>query len=189
MKHKLLISLLIGMLLLASVGTAAAAPAEMGNRDSVLGDVKSIGGTAFTLSTPERGDVQVQTLDRTRYRAKDNAGFSLDDLTVGDRVAVQGRWQDGKLQANLVVLIPDELRDKVMGQVQAITGSTIAITKPDGSSLKVATTGETKYHAKGITNPTLADIKPGDVIVATGKLAGDTLTASHVAFHTPRAKT
>ncbi len=188
MKHKLLMSLLVGVLLLATGGTAAAAPAEVGNRDGVSGDVKSISGAAFTLTTPERGDVQVQTTDRTRYRAKGNPDFSLDDLKVGDRVAVQGRWQDGKLQANLVGLIPDELRDKVMGQVQAVTGSTIAITKPDGSSLEVATTDETKYHAQGVADPALADIKPGDVIIATGKLAGDTLTASHVGFQTPRAK-
>ncbi len=189
MKHKWLIGLLVGSLLLATVGTAAAAPAAIGSRDSVMGDVKSISGATFTLTTPERGDVQVQTTDRTRYRAKGNADFSLADLKVGDRVAVQGRWQDGKLQANLVGLIPDELRDKVLGQVQAITGSTIAIIRPDGSPLKVATTDETKYHAKGIENPSLADIKVGDVLIATGKLEGDTLTASHVGFHMPRAKT
>jgi Domain of unknown function (DUF5666) len=189
MKHKMLMSLVVVALLLATVGTAAAAPADAGGRDGVIGDVKSISGTAFTLTTLERGDVQVQTTDRTRYRAKDNATFSLADLKVGDRVAVQGRWQDGKLQANVVGLIPAKLRDKALGQVQSISGSTIAITKPDGSSLNVATNAETKFHAKGIQNPALADIKIGAVVVVTGKLAGDTLAASHVGFHTPREKT
>lgn len=189
MKHKLLMSLVVVALLLTTVGTAAAAPAEVGNRDAVIGDVKSISGTVFTLTTPERGDVQVQTTDRTRYRAKDAPDFSLADLKVGDRVTAQGRWQDGKLQAIVVGLIPAELRDKAMGQVQSISGSTIAITKPDGSALSVATTNETKYHTKGIENPSLADIKVGDVIIATGVLEDETLTASHVGFQTPRAKT
>ena len=189
MKHKMLMSLIVVALLLVTVGTAAAAPAEVGNRDAVIGDVKSISGTIFTLTTPERGDVQIQTTDRTRYRAKDNPNFSLADLKVGDRVTVQGRWQDGKLQANVVGLIPAELRDKVMGQVQSISGSTIAITKPDGSALSVVTTADTKFHAKGIENPSLADIKVGDIVVAVGQLDGDTLTAAQVGFQTPRAKT
>jgi hypothetical protein len=161
----------------------------VGNRDAQIGEVTAISGATFTLATPQRGDVQVQTTDRTRYRAKDNSNFSLADLKVGDRVAVQGRWRDGKLQANVVGLIPPELRDKATGLVQSITGSTLVLTKPDGSSLSVATTAETKYHAQGIENPSLADIQVGDVIIATGILEGDTLTASHVGFHTPRAKT
>jgi hypothetical protein len=185
----MLVGLMVVALLVGTVGTAAAAPAADWGRDGVVGDVKSISGTAFTLTTPERGDVQVQTSERTRYRAKDNPDFSLADLKVGDRVAVQGRWQGGKLQANVVGLIPAELRDKAMGQVQSISGSTIALTKPDGSALNVATTDGTKYHAKGLENPSLADIKVGDVVIATGVLEGNTLTASHVGFQTPRAKT
>jgi hypothetical protein len=189
MKHKLLMSLVVVALLMGTVGTAAAAPAADWGRDGVIGDVKVISGAVLTLTTPERGDVQVQTTDRTRYRAKDNPDFSLADLKVGDRVAVQGRWQDGKLQANVVGLIPAELRDKALGQVQSISGSTIALTRPDGSALNVATTDGTKYHTKGLENPSLADIKVGDVVIATGVLEDDTLTASHVGFQTPRAKT
>jgi hypothetical protein len=189
MKHKWLMSLMVAALLLATVGTAVAASADAPGRDGVIGDVKSISGTVFTVTTPERGDVEVQTTNWTRYRAKGNPNFSLADLKVGDRVAVQGRWQEGKLQANVVGLIPAELRDKAMGQVQAISGSTIAITKPDGSALNVATTAATKYHAQGIANPSLADMKVGNIVVVVGQLNGDTLTAVQVGFQTPRAKT
>jgi hypothetical protein len=188
MKHKIVISLLVAALMLATVGVAAAAPAEAPRSDTVIGEVKSINGTAFTVTTKERGDVAIQTTDRTRFRAKDNANFSLSDLKVGDRVTVQGRWQDAKLQANVVILIPANLRDKALGQVQSITGSTLAIIKAEGGTLKVVTTAETKYHAKGIQNPTLADIKVGDIVAVIGQLNGDTLTASHVGFHTPREK-
>lgn len=189
MKHKWLMSVVVVVLMLAAVGTVAAAPAEIVVRDAVMGDVKSISGTVFTVTTPERGDVQVQTTDQTRYRAKDNPNFSLADLQVGDRVAVQGRWQDGKLQANVVGLIPAELRDKALGQVQSIAGGTIALTKPDGSTLNVATTTVTKYHARGIENPSLADIKAGDIVIVVGQLNGSTLTAAQIGFQTPRART
>jgi hypothetical protein len=167
---------------------AAAAPADAPRTDTVIGEVKSINGTAFTVTTKERGDVPIQTSDRTRFRAKDNANFSLADLKVGDRVTVQGRWQDAKLQANVVILIPANLRDKALGQVQSITGSTLVIIKAEGGTLNVVTTAETKFHAKGIQNPTLTDIKVGDIIAVVGQLNGATLTASQVGFHTPRAK-
>jgi hypothetical protein len=188
MKHKVVMSLLVAALLLTSVGIAAAAPADAPRTDTVTGDVKSINGAVFTVTTKERGDVSIQATDRTRYRAKDNTNFGLADLTVGDRVTVQGRWQDAKLQANVVILIPANLRDKALGQVQSITGSTLAIVKAEGGALNVATTAETKFHAKGIQNPTLADVKVGDIVVVVGQLNGDTLTASHVGFHTPREK-
>jgi hypothetical protein len=189
MKTKLFVGLIVVVMLLGTAGSAAAAPGEIGSRDSVSGDVKSISGAAFTLTTRERGEIQVLTSDRTRFRPRDNANVGLSDLKVGDRVAVQGRWQAGQLQANVVLLIPDDLRDKALGKVAAINGSTLAITKTDGTALNVATTAETKFHARGIANPSFADIKVGDVVVALGQLQGDTLTASHVAFQTPREKT
>jgi len=192
MKHKVAISLIVVALLLATVGVAAAAPtaapATPPRTHIVLGDVKSINGAAFVVATIARGDVSIQTTDRTRFRAKDNANFSLADLKVGDRVTVQGRWQDAKLQANVVILVPANLRDKALGQVQSITGSTLVIIKAEGGTLNVVTTADTKFHAKGIQNPTLADIKVGDIVVVVGQLNGDTLTASHVGFHTPREK-
>ena len=92
MKHKVAISLIVIALLLATVGVAAAAPtaapATPPRTDIVLGDVKSINGAAFVVATIARGDVSIQTTDRTRFRAKDNANFSLADLKVGDRVTV-----------------------------------------------------------------------------------------------------
>jgi len=88
----------------------------------------------------------------------------------------------------VVILVPANLRDKALGQVQSITGSTLVIIKAEGGTLNVVTTADTKFHAKGIQNPTLADIKVGDIVVVVGQLNGDTLTASHVGFHTPREK-
>jgi len=188
MKYKVLISLFVVALMLTTVGVAAASPAEAPRTDAVIGDVKLINGTAFTVTTKERGDVSIQIADRTRFRAKDQANFSLPDLKVGDRVAVQGRWQDAKLQANLVILIPASLRDKALGQVQAITGSTLAIVKAEGGTFNVVTTAETRFHAKGLQNPTLADIHVGDIALVAGQLDDETLTASQVGFHTPREK-
>ena len=192
MKSKMLLGLLVAaMVALAfgAVGTAAAtAPAAAPAPAGVVGDVQAIDGATFTVATLQRGAVTVQTTGRTRFRAKDNPDFALADLKVGDRVAVQGRWAAAKLQANLVALIPAELRDKALGQVQSIAGSTIALVKADGSALQVVTTATTKFHARGVANPSLADIQPGDIVAAAGQLSGSTLTAAQVGFNTPREK-
>jgi hypothetical protein len=187
-KSKVLLSLLAVTLVMAfgAAGTAAAGAAAVRGLEGVVGDVKSISGATFILATPQRGDVMVHTTALTRFRAKDNPNFSLANLKVGDRVAVQGRWAAAKLQARVVALIPAELRDKALGQVQSITGSTIALFKLDGSTVQVLTTSTTRFRAKGIENPTLADIKPGDIVAALGQQSGNALTAAQVVFHTPK---
>jgi hypothetical protein len=193
MKTKLFVSLIVVAMLLAVVGVAAAAPApapvDAQRIDAIMGDVKSIAGTLLAVQSMERGELQVQTNDRTRFRTKDGADITLADIKVGDRIIARGYWQDGKLVAQAVVLIPANLRDKIGGKVASITGTTIVVTKRDGSTVNVATNAQTKFHTLGNPNATLADVKVGDMLEAVGQLNGDTLTAVQVLFRTPPART
>jgi len=193
MKTKLFVSLVVVAMLLAVVGAAAAAPApapqDAQRIDAIMGDVKSITGTLLTVQSMERGELQVQTNDQTRFRSKAGFDITLADIQVGDRITARGYWQDGKLVAGAVVLIPANLRDKVGGKVASINGTTIVVTKRDGSTVNVATNAQTKFHTKDNPNATLADVKVGDVLEAIGQLDSTTLTASHVLFNTPPART
>jgi hypothetical protein len=117
--------------------------------------------------------------------AKDNANLTLADIQVGDSITAHGRWQNGQLLARQVVLMPD----RAGGVVTAISGTTLAVTKLDGSALSVATTSATKFMTKDNPNAQFADIKVGDLVEAVGTLNGSTLTAFRVGFRTPIAKT
>lgn len=67
----------------------------------------------------------------------------------------------------------------VSGEVTKVSGSTLTITQPDGSSVQVTTNGETKVTVS--SDGALSDLKAGDTVVVQGEQGsnGD-LTASSV---------
>lgn len=187
MKTKVVLSLVVVAMLLASVGVSAAsaAPAQVDRPNVVTGQVKSISGAMLTIERGQGPQLQVVTDAQTKFVAKDNANLTLADIQVGDAITARGQWQNGQLLAKHVLLMPD----RAGGMVTSITGTTLAITKLDGSALNVATTSSTKFLTKDNPNAQFADIKVGDVIEAVGTLNGSTLTATRVSFHTPIEKT
>ncbi|MFN8596000.1 MAG: DUF5666 domain-containing protein [Anaerolineae bacterium] len=185
MKTKWLVGLLVVAVLVVTVGTAAAAPAEINRPNVVTGQVKAVNGNTLTIEQGQGPQLQVVTDAQTRFHARDNATVTLADIQVGDHITARGQWQNGQLMARDVLLMPE----RVGGMVTAINGTTLAITKLDGSALNVATTTETKFQSKDKPNAQLSDIKVGDMIEAAGNLNGDTLTAIRVGFRTPIEKT
>lgn len=51
------------------------------------------------------------------------------------------------------------------GQVTAIEGTTLIVKTPDGER-QVTTSDETRFHIRGVEDPTIADVKVGDYILA-----------------------
>jgi Cu/Ag efflux protein CusF len=189
MKTKLLVSLLVAAMLMVGVGVAAAAPAaaptQIDRPNVITGQVKSISGTTLTIARGQGPELQVVTDTQTRFLAKDNANLTLADVQVGDQITARGQWQNGQLLAKQVLLMPD----RAGGMVTSISGTTLALTKLDGSALSVATTATTKFQTKDTPNAQLSDIKVGDLIEAVGTLNGSTLIAIRVGFRTPIEKT
>ena len=189
MKTKLLVSLVAVAMLVVGVGVAAAAPAaapaQIDRPNVVVGQVKSISGATLTIERGQGPQLQVVTDAQTKFHARDNATVTFADIQAGDQITARGQWQNGQLLARQVLLMPD----RAGGMVTAITGTTLAITKPDGSALSVATTAATKFQTKDNPNAQLSDIKVGDLIEAAGNLNGSTLTAIRVGFRTPVEKT
>jgi hypothetical protein len=164
---------------------AAAAAAQVDRPNVVIGQVKSISGTTLTIERGPGPQLQVLTDAQTKFHAKDNAAVTFKDIQVGDQITARGQWLSGQLLARQVLLMPD----RVGGMVTAITGTTLAIVKLDGSALNVATTSTTKFQTKDNPNAQFTDIKVSDLIEAVGSLNGSTLTATRVGFRTPVEKT
>jgi hypothetical protein len=61
----------------------------------------------------------------------------------------------------------------VVGTVTSETSSTIVVTTTAGRSVTVDVTPSTHYLARGIANPTIADIAVGGVITAQGSFQSD----------------
>jgi hypothetical protein len=190
MKIKLLVGLMVTALLVTGVGVAAAAtptaatnaPPIVGRGNIVLGQVKAINGATLTIERGQGPELPVVTDAQTRFRARGTSNVTLADIHVGDQVAARGQWQQGRLMARDVLLLPE----RVTGKVIAVDGETIELTRLDGTAANVVTNADTRFQTQDQQTATLADIQVGDVVVATGQLNGDALTAIRVGFRAPR---
>jgi riboflavin synthase alpha subunit len=186
MRIKAVAGLLVIALLITGVGVAVAAPATAPRGNALVGDVTAINGNTLTVQTLQRGQFQVQTDAQTQFVTKDNATITLSDIKVGNRIMARGSWSGNVLQAQLIALAPADLRDLVAGRVASINGSTLVVTRRDGSNVNVVTSADTRFRSPDSLTPALANIKVGDAVEAAGVLNGDTLTAGQVNFRTLR---
>jgi hypothetical protein len=202
MKHKtLLTGLLAGWLVFSSVGFAYAQgftlsaaeglkPPARGSRfgAEIKGEVTAINGHALTVETVHRGAIAVHTDANTRFRAKNNPGFSLADIRVGDTIAARGRLtDDGTLSARVVLLIPAEAADNAHGKVTAISGDAITVEDKDGNATDIVTSADTRFRIKDRPDATIDDVEVGMLVGALGQFdAGGALRAKLVTAAEPR---
>jgi hypothetical protein len=89
-----------GFLYTSAVKVASAQPIL--RRGSVLGRIDAVEGHALRLAT-RRGEITVQTDERTRFRMAGVEEPGLDDLKIGQIIAAAGHWnRDGSLQAQVI---------------------------------------------------------------------------------------
>ena len=199
----LVVGLLAGLLVFSGVGFAYAEqrsprpqgvggkpPLGRGERRGTLieGEVTAIEGATLTVATQHRGEISVQTDADTKFRARDNADFSLADIQVGDTIAAKGRFIDeSTLAARVVMRVPAELADKAHGKVTAIEGDTITVEDKDGNVTHIVTSADTRFHLKGNPDASIEDIVVGMSLGAAGQFdANGALIAKRVMAGEPR---
>lgn len=70
----------------------------------VYGQVTAVGDSSLTLKPPQRDALTVTITSDTRFRLPGVSDPGLDDIAVGDRIGVAGRWsQDRSLHAQWVL--------------------------------------------------------------------------------------
>ena len=153
-------------------------PGEHGGFGHGFGGVTitAISGSNLSLETAD-GWTRTITVDSGTTYSKGGATITLADLAVGDEIAFrQTHETNGTWTIDSVAVIAPHAG----GQVTAVTGSTIAVTQPDGSTATITVTGSTTYQVNGNT-ATLADVKVGMFVVAEGtKDAAGSITATSV---------
>lgn len=145
--------------------------------------VTSITGSQLTLKTD---DGWTRTIDASGATVtKGGAAATLADITVGTPIEfAQQRNADGTFTVTKI----DIEMPRVAGTATAIGGSTITLKAMDGSTVTITVTSSTTYRVAGAQSATLADVKVGDIVMATGAKAADgSLTATVVAAFTPGA--
>lgn len=146
------------------------------------GKVTDISGNNVKIQTRE-GEVLAHTDDNTRYRVPGIEEPTLDDIHVGDFVAVVAYEKgegDDSLWARLIAVIPAEM---VRGEITGLDGTGIAVATPE-AEISVLTDENTRYHIPGIAEPGYGDLNVGDRVTIAALVQEDgSLLARIVTVH------
>jgi hypothetical protein len=131
--------------------------------------VAAIDGSSLSLKTAD-GWTRTITVAGSTKVTRAGATISVSDLKVGDQIAFrESKAADGSYTiAAISVVLP-----RVFGQVTATTASTITIKQRGGTTTTVHVSPATTFQVFGATKATIADIKVGMTIMATGTQATD----------------
>jgi hypothetical protein len=138
--------------------------------------ITNISGSSISLRTAD-GWTRTITVDSGTTYSKGGATITFGDLKAGDQVAFrQTRESDGSYTIDSITVVLPHLG----GEVTAVSGSTITVTEPDGTTGTIMVSGTTTYTVNG-NGASLSDLKVGMRIVAEGTLNSDgSLAASNV---------
>jgi hypothetical protein len=126
-------------------------------------EITAISGSSISLETGD-GWTRTITVDSGTTYAKSGDTIALGDLAVGDRIAFRQTLEDdGTWTIDSVAVIPPHAG----GEVTAVTGSTITVTRRDDTTTTINVDGSTAYTVNGDA-ATLADVKVGMVLMAEG---------------------
>jgi hypothetical protein len=147
---------------------------------AVAGTVASVAGSTVTITGRDGSTSKVVLTGSTTYQMAGQAA-TKDAVVTGAQIVARGTLAtDGTLTATSVQVAPA----MSAGTVKEKGASSLTLTTRDGSTVVVTVTGSTTYEVGGITSPTLADVKVGDVVMAAGARNADgSLSATVVRSH------
>jgi hypothetical protein len=133
------------------------------------GTVTAIGADTITITRRDRSTETIRTTNATTYRLGQTDG-TREAVTVGSTiVAIGDRAGDGSLTATAIRVAPP----RVVGTVTSVSADSITLQRPDGSTATVHASASTSIAVRGANPAKLSDVKPGMVMVATGRQRPD----------------
>ena len=147
---------------------------------AVAGTVASVSGSTVTVTQRDGSTSKVVLTGSTTYELAGQAA-TKDAVVAGAQIVARGTLAtDGTLTATSVEVAPAT----AAGTVKEKSSSSLTLTTRDGSTVVVKVSSSTTYQVGGVTAPTLADVKVGDVVMAAGSRNADgSLTATVVRSH------
>lgn len=149
--------------------TTAPTPGDEFGHRPPGGTVTAATGTSITVSDSS-GTTSTFAIDSSTTVSKDRTASTLAAVAVGDEVRIIPT-APGSTTAKFI----DIEQPSVMGKVTAISGDTITLTGPSGTSRTVIVSSVTTY-AKAGASATLADVTVGSSIFAQGTFASGSTT-------------
>lgn len=160
----------------------------------LLGKIAAINNGSIELTKSDGATVTVKITDKTEYR-KERQSAKLEDFKVGDVVFVRGEENaDHSVTAQMirrgeVGIIgggrSGELgKDFVVGEVKSIDPPKLTVLRPDNVTQTLELNEETSLR-RGRDSITMADIQPGDHVVARGTVQNNAFVPKNVMVLSP----
>lgn len=130
--------------------------------------ITAIAGSSISLETEDGWTRTISVDDGTTY-SKAGEDITLGDLAVGDTIGFRQTLEDDGTWTidSIAVVLPH-----VGGEVTAVSGATITVERPDGTTATVTVGAEATVEVNGET-AAVADIEVGMFLVAEGEQTGD----------------
>ena len=147
-----------------------------------MGTITAIDGGTLMIKTVEGKAITIKTSDTTRFVGPNFTPLSLKDLKVGDTIMAGGQPDSGGVvDARVVGKLDPQMAQRmeeqraamgktiVAGEIKEINDTKLTILRPDGQTqtIELDENSSLKRFRESIT---MADIKVGDRIYATGEL-------------------
>ena len=162
----------------------------------VAGTITAVNPGSLVVKTMDGHTAQVALNDKTQYR-KDRQTATLADFKVGDQIMVRGEPSgDNAWVAERLATRPaggpgeQNFRDAlgkrfIVGEIKAISGTQLAIARPDGVTQTIAVDESTSFQKQG-ESITLADLRPGDHVFGRGEMKNDVFVPTVLSLGDPR---
>jgi uncharacterized protein DUF5666 len=166
----------------------------------LIGKITSVKKGALELSTPDGTNVTVKLSDKTEFR-KDRQGAKLADFKVGDTVLVRGEQNADHTMTAAIVLGrtgggPDDPsggrgfggggtglgelgKDYIAGEIKSVDAPKLTVLRTDNVTQTIELTEESSLR-KGRDSITMAEIQPGDHVIARGSMQNNVFTPKNV---------
>jgi len=167
----------------------------------LVGKISAINDNSLELTSPDGTTVTVMLTDKTEFR-KDRQPAKASDFKVGDMVFVRGEQGAGKSVTAAVVAArsgnfadgreggrgfggggPGQLgelgKDYVAGEIKSIDAPKLTVLRSDNVTQTIELTEDSSLR-KGRESITMAEIQPGDHVIARGAMQNNVFVPKNV---------
>jgi Domain of unknown function (DUF5666) len=167
----------------------------------LIGKITSVKNSKLELSTPDGTNITVKLSDKTEFR-KDRQAAKLADFKVGDMVFVRGEQSaDHTVTAAIVAGrtgggepggpgggrgfggggagLGELGKDYVAGEIKSVDAPKLTVLRTDNVTQTIELTEESSLR-KGRDSITMAEIQPGDHVIARGSMQNNVFTPKNV---------
>lgn len=153
--------------------------ADAHNGKGLTGQVTDLEADSFTVETTGGDELTVHVTDDTSiWLLERESEGDFNDLSTGSTVLVLGRTSDETIDARGLVVMPAGERGG--GRVTAVDGDKITVEDLNGA-VTLVTTDETEFRS-GKSEASLADLEPGEFVIAFGDKQKDGTLEARLVF-------